>query len=145
MFGLPVVLNAIMFIPFILAPVFFNKIIDSVLYDIDSATGRKVSVKQLNQFEYVKEFSKLNRAKIKIEKVVPNKAYHFRTSTTRNDFHVKYDIVSIDEHTCEVRYQETMESFGTMQKMNDMLFGIILGFFKKRQFKRMLTMIEESC
>lgn len=28
--------------------------------------------------------------------------------------------------------------------MNDMVVGTMLGFLKKRQFKRMLTMIEET-
>ncbi len=126
------------------AEFFFDKIMESVLYEIDSVTGRKLSVKQLNQFEYVKEFSKVSRAKIKIEKVEPNKAYYFRTSTNRNNFQVKYDITAIDEQTCEVHYQETMESFGTMQKMNDFILGLLLGFFKKRQFKKMLGMIEAS-
>lgn len=126
------------------ATFFFDKIINSVIYDIDSTTGRQLKVNQLTNFEYVKEYSKTSRAKIKIEKIEQNKAYYFRTSTTKNDFLVKYDIIPIDDKTCEVRYQEEMESFGYMQKMNDLVFGILLGFFKKKQFKRMLQMIESS-
>uniref|UniRef100_UPI00403F801A DUF3284 domain-containing protein n=1 Tax=Candidatus Enterococcus willemsii TaxID=1857215 RepID=UPI00403F801A len=126
------------------ATFFFDKIINSVIYDIDSTTGRQLKVNQLTGFEYIKEYSKTSRAKIKIEKIERNKAYYFRTSTTKNDFLVKYDIIPIDENTCEVHYQEEMESFGYMQKLNDLVFGILLGFFKKKQFKRMLQMIESS-
>lgn len=122
----------------------YDKIIDSVLFDIRKQTGKSVTKKQLNNFEYVKEYSKNSRAKIKIEKHIENQSYHFRTSTTRNDFLVKYDIQPIDEKTCQVVYQEEMESFGTLQKLNDAATGLLLGFLKKKQFKKMLTMIESS-
>lgn len=126
------------------APFLYDKIIDSVLFDIRKQTGKSVTRKQLNNFEYVKDFSKNSRAKIKIEKHIENEAYHFRTSTTRNDFLVKYDIRPIDDQSCEVVYEEEMKSFGVMQKMNDMVVGLLVGFLKKRQFKKMLEMIETS-
>ncbi|WP_314065771.1 DUF3284 domain-containing protein [uncultured Vagococcus sp.] len=122
----------------------YDKIIDSVLFDIRKQTGKSVTKKQLNNFEYVKEFSKNSKAKIKIEKHIENQSYHFRTSTTRNDYLVQYDIQPIDDRSCEVTYMEEMKSFGTMQKLNDMIVGTLLGFLKKRQFKKMLEMIESS-
>lgn len=122
----------------------YDKIIDSVLFDIRKQTGKSVTKKQLNNFEYVKEFSKSSKAKIKIEKHIENQSYHFRTSTTRNDYLVQYDIQPIDDKSCEVTYQEEMKSFGTMQKLNDMVVGTLLGFLKKRQFRKMLEMIESS-
>ncbi len=126
------------------ASAFFDKIMESVLYDVYDATGKKVTVNKLENMEYVKRFSQNSRAKLKIEKVEQDRAYYYKTSTTRNDFVVKYDITPLDEKTCQVHYQEAMTSYGTMQKMNDALFGAILGFFKKRRFKQMLKMIEES-
>ena len=126
------------------APFLYNKVIDSVLFDIRKQTGKSVTKKQLKNFEYVKEFSKNSKAKIKIEKHVENQSYHFRTSTTRNDYLVQYEIAPIDENSCELTYTEQMESFGFLQKMNDAVLGMILGFFKKRQFKKMLEMIEQS-
>ncbi|MGX7058761.1 DUF3284 domain-containing protein [Vagococcus humatus] len=123
---------------------FYQKIIDSVIYDIFKATGETVSKDQLDGYEYVKEFSKNNRAKIKIEKVVPNEAYYFRTSTTRNDFLVQYEIVCLSDTSCQVKYQETMKSFGVLQQLNDLVIGTLLMYLKKRQFKRMLGLIEQS-
>lgn len=126
------------------ATFFYEKIIDSVLFDIRKQTGENVTKKQLNNFEYVKEFSKNSKAKIKIEKHIENRSYHFRTSTTRNDYLVQYDIQPIDDKSCEVTYMEEMTSFGMMQKLNDAVVGTLLGFLKKRQFKKMLDMIEAS-
>lgn len=126
------------------AAAFYKKIMDSVIFDVRKQTGKTLTPKQLNQFEYIKEFSKNSRAKIKVEKVVENEAYHYRTSTTKNDYRVHYTIVPIDDHSCEVHYFEQMDSFVTLQKMNDMVLGIVLSYFKKRQFKKMLQLMEDS-
>lgn len=126
------------------ASVFYDQVMDSVLFDIRKHTGKNLTRKQLNNFEYVKEFSKNSRARIKVEKLVENTSYHFRTSTIKNDFLVQYDIKPLDEKSCEIRYNEKMESYGFLQKMNDAVLGTILLFFKKRQFTRMLKMMEES-
>ncbi|MBO0439112.1 hypothetical protein DOK67_0000221 [Enterococcus sp. DIV0212c] len=123
---------------------FYEKMIDSVIFDIRKHTGKTVTPKQLTNFEYTKQFSKSSRAKIKVEKIIENSAYHFTTATTKNNFQVQYEIKKIDDQSCEIHYTETIESFGFMQKMNDAVVGLVLGFLKKRQFKRMLQMIEES-
>ncbi|MEB6051294.1 DUF3284 domain-containing protein [Enterococcus gallinarum] len=126
------------------SPVFFDKIIDSVIFDIRKATGKTVSRKQLAGYEYVKEFSSSSRAKIKIEEVIENQVYQFRTETTKNEFVVRYELETINEKQTKVIYTETMKSFGILQQMNDMLLGTILGYFKRKQFKKMLVMMEES-
>lgn len=126
------------------SPVFFDKIIDSVIFDIRKATGKTVSRKQLAGYEYVKEFSASSRAKIKIEEVIENQVYQFRTETTKNEFVVRYELETINEKQTKVIYTETMKSFGILQQMNDMLLGTILGYFKRKQFKKMLVMMEES-
>ena len=122
----------------------FDKIIDSVIFDIRKATGKTVSRKQLAGYEYVKEFSASSRAKIKIEEVIENQVYQFRTETTKNEFVVRYELETINEKQTKVIYTETMKSFGILQQMNDMLLGTILGYFKRKQFKKMLVMMEES-
>lgn len=126
------------------SPVLFDKIIDSVIFDIRKATGKTVSRKQLAGYEYVKEFSASSRAKIKIEEVIENQVYQFRTETTKNEFVVRYELETINEKQTKVIYTETMKSFGILQQMNDMLLGTILGYFKRKQFKKMLVMMEES-
>ncbi|MEQ2876533.1 DUF3284 domain-containing protein [Enterococcus asini] len=126
------------------AEFFYDKVIDSVIFDVRQATGKDLTRKQLKNFEYVKTFSKNSRAKIKIDEVVENQTYQFKTSTTKNDFVARYDIEPLTDSSCKVSYTETMKSFGFMQQMNDMVLGIVVGMFKRRHFKKMLTMIEQS-
>ncbi|GGI64480.1 DUF3284 domain-containing protein [Enterococcus alcedinis] len=126
------------------AEYFYDRIIHSVVYDIDQSTGRTLKKSQLEGFEYIKTFSKNNHAKIIIEKIEQNHKYQFRTVTTRNEFIASYEIKPVDNQTCEVVYHETMTSLGMIQKANDFFVGIVLGYFKKKQFKSMLEGIEAS-
>ncbi|MHC5372655.1 DUF3284 domain-containing protein [Enterococcus sp. LJL120] len=126
------------------ADIFYKKIIDSVLYDIHSVTGKIVNEKQLKDFEYVKKFSRNISAKIKIEEAETNSIYRFRTSTTKNDFVTEYTIIPVNDETCQLVYKESMVSYGLFQRLNDLLIGSLMTFFKKRHFKKMLQMMEES-
>lgn len=126
------------------APYFFDKVVESVIYDIHIATGQTMDRSQLTGFGYIKEFSNKRQAKIQIEEFIENQSYQFKTSTTKNEYVARYEIIPIDEKSCEVRYHETMESFGRLQQINDKLVAKLAGFLKKRHFKRMLTMIEQS-
>lgn len=126
------------------AKAFYDQVINSVIFDIRKATGKTISAKQLEGFEYVKEFSSSSRAKISIGEVVENQVYQFRTETTKNEFVVRYEIQKIDAKTSKIIYTETMKSFGIMQQLNDMVLGTILGYFKRKQFKKMLVMMEEA-
>lgn len=117
---------------------------DSVIFDVRKATGKTLSRKQLAGFQYVKEFSTTSRAKIEIEEIIENQVYQFKTETTKNEFVARYEVAPLDEKRSKVIYTETMKSHGFMQQLNDMLLGTILGYFKRKQFKKMLSMMEEA-
>lgn len=59
------------------ASFFYDKVMDSVLFDVRKATGKSVTRKQLKNLEYVKQFSQNNRARIKIEELIENQSYKF--------------------------------------------------------------------
>lgn len=126
------------------ANVFYDQIMDSVIFDIRKATGKTLSRKQLAGFQYVKEFSTTSRAKIEIEEIIENQVYQFKTETTKNEFVARYEVTPLDGKSSKVIYTETMKSHGFMQQLNDMLLGMILGYFKRKQFKKMLSMMEEA-
>ena len=94
------------------ASFFYDKVMDSVLFDVRKATGKSVTRKQLKNLEYVKQFSQNSRARIKIEEVIENQSYKFRTSTTKNDYVVHYQIKALDDKTCEVRLRNKCNHMG---------------------------------
>ncbi|WP_067841712.1 DUF3284 domain-containing protein [Amphibacillus sediminis] len=122
----------------------YETIIKSVLADIHSQKGEKLSEKQLKGYEYVKTFSKNAKATIRIEDVSKDKFYQYRTSNSKNTFLVTYDIRQLTEDSCELHYSEKMESYGYLQQINDTVIGIIWSPLKKRKFKEMLRQIEAT-
>lgn len=124
------------------ATFFYEKVIESVVFDIEQQIGETVTVEELKGFEYSKAFDQVNRGTIKIEENIVDQAYYFRTITARNDFFVKYDIKKLSETTCEVTYYEKIDSTNTSQQMNDWLLSMMFGFSKKKKIKQMLQSIE---
>jgi hypothetical protein len=122
----------------------YEMILKSVLSDIHSQTGKKISEKQLDGFEYDKTFSKNAQATIRIEEIIKNQSYQYRTTSNKQDFLVAYKIYPLTNGSCELHYSEKMESFGFLQKLNDALIGIIWSPLKKRRFIEMLNQMEAA-
>ncbi|MHC9537097.1 DUF3284 domain-containing protein [Dellaglioa sp. BT-FLS60] len=122
----------------------FDQIMESVLYDIHAQTGRKLTRNQLDGFEFTKQFTKTQSAELKVTKMIENESYHFQTDSNRNKFEVGYDIKVIDDGHCLLSYKESMTSKGKMQQMNDAFMSMIMSFFKKRNFKKMIKQIESK-
>ncbi|MHC9532013.1 DUF3284 domain-containing protein [Dellaglioa sp. L3N] len=122
----------------------FDQIMESVLYDIHAQTGRKLTRNQLDGFEFTKQFTKTQSAELKVTKMIENESYHFQTDSNRNKFEVGYDIKAIDDGHCLLSYKESMTSKGKMQQMNDAFMSMIMSFFKKRNFKKMIKQIESK-
>ncbi|MDR2832347.1 MAG: DUF3284 domain-containing protein [Streptococcaceae bacterium] len=116
----------------------FTKLIDSSLYDIKKQTNKRLTWKQLKNFEYVKTFSRHQKARITILDVVENEKYSFKTSTTSNEYVTTYTIEPKTDVSCKVTCEETKTSHGFMQKLNDTVVGLILGRSKKKQIKAIL-------
>ncbi|WP_125607052.1 DUF3284 domain-containing protein [Lapidilactobacillus bayanensis] len=124
---------------------FYHKVVDSVLYDIRTQTGETLSEAQLEGYSYIKQFTKSTSARITVTKLVPDESYHYTTHSNQSDFDVKYDIKQLCEKEIEVTYQEEVASKGGfMRQMNDVLVGSILGYVRRRNFKKMLLQIEAS-
>lgn len=126
------------------APYFFTKVVESIMIDIKQSTGENLTLEQLEGYEYVKKYPNGQRVKIQILELIKGEKYTFQTSNVRNVFVSTYEIKPLDEGSCEIHYSETVESHGTLNKVNDALVGVLFGFFKKRQFKKMLEQVEAS-
>ncbi|MGX6978131.1 DUF3284 domain-containing protein [Vagococcus elongatus] len=126
------------------ASYFFTKVVESIVMDIKQSTGDSLALEELAGCEYEKKYPNGQRVKIRIIELVKDKTYTFETSNARNVFVSSYEIKTLDEGSCEIHYSETVESHGTLNKVNDALVGFMFGFFKKKQFKKMLEQVEAS-
>ncbi|MFV0555756.1 MAG: DUF3284 domain-containing protein [Lactovum sp.] len=120
----------------------FNKIIESGLYDIKEQTGKKLSPSQLSGFKYKKNFGKNQSGQIKFDEVVRDSIYSFTTSTQRQTFQTRWEIIALDEDTSQVKITENQESNGFFQRLNDLAMNFIFGRAKKKQMIAILDEME---
>lgn len=126
------------------ASYFYQKILDSVLFDIRKQTGQAINAAQLPNYTYEKNFGNSGTAKIKVTQLIKDQSYHYETSSTRGTYQASYDIFANGPDSIQVIYRENAKANGKLQQANDAVMGIVLGYVRKRGFKKMLKEIEQS-
>ena len=94
-------------------------------------------------YSYDKQFGK-NRATLKITQLIKDQSYHYETTSTRGIYQSSYDIFANGPQSIEVIYRENAKANGKLQQTNDMLMAFVMGFMRKRGFKKMLKQIEKA-
>ncbi|EHC6193172.1 DUF3284 domain-containing protein [Listeria monocytogenes serotype 1/2a] len=122
----------------------FNTLVSSAIYDVKNATGKTLQVRKLEGYKYQRTMSNGALATTKIVKVQPNELYQFETSSRVNTHTTTYTIKSTSETTCEVTYNELIETEKALNKMNNIIVGFMFGFFRKKRVKNLLKSIELS-
>ncbi len=121
----------------------YTKIIDSVLYDIQQQTGKKLNPNQLTNFSYRKGFGGQSSGRVTITANRPGECYHYRTETNRNQYLVGYDIQTVAAgQQSLLTYSEKVVANRDGQQLNNWLSVAILGFNRRRHFKKMLRAME---
>lgn len=128
------------------APVsfFYQKLIDSVLYDIKHETGQDLTFAQLTGFEYKKSMGSRGTLRIKIAKVVQNQTYAFDTVAGPDTYHTRYDVVGTEDNKTDVTYHENVDYGSVLKQRNNQLMMILIGWSKKRRMKQMWDRIAAS-
>lgn len=121
---------------------FFQKLLDSVRYDIREQTGKTLASTQLSGFHYEKRFANYQSASITITECSPPERYAFTLESNKQSFTTEYLVEALSEHSCQLTYQEKMVSKGLFQQLNDFVLQFFLGYFKKKQFQKMLDQME---
>lgn len=122
----------------------WHNILKSVLYDARKETGKPLTETQLTGLKYTKTFSNHQQATLQILTVEPEQEYAYTTTTTRNAYTVRYVLTPAGDGKTTVVYTEKIDSNGGLQKANDFITSILLGWQRKRGFKKMLKQMEET-
>lgn len=126
------------------ASYFYNKLVDSILYDIHQNTSDRPLKEDLSGFQYTKKFSNSSSATMMIEKLEKDTCYMYTSKTTRKTYHVSYHIKSIDDEHCRVDYEEIIDGEGLLDVLNDWVVGLFSSYGRKKQFKNMLHMMAKD-
>ncbi len=123
---------------------FFSKIEESVIYDIEKSTGKKLVPRDIyNGFKYTKNLkNKLGRrgeVDVTITHFVSPKLYGANFKSAMGINTIYYNIEEVDDENIDVIYKE--EFIGKTNSM-DLNFKIMNFFYKKRSKKRAIRLIK---
>lgn len=122
---------------------FFSKIEESVIYDIEQSTGKKLVVRDIyNGFKYKKNLkNKLGRrgeVDVIITHFVSPRLYSASFKSAMGVNTICYNIEEVDDENIDVIYKE---EFIGKTNTADLNFKVMNFFYKKRSKKRAIRLI----
>ncbi|AXX64977.1 hypothetical protein DS831_04825 [Bombilactobacillus bombi] len=121
---------------------FFQRIIESSLYDIKQQTGKKISPNQLRGFTFKRKHANGVVSTMTVTAYQPNQQYAYKMQTGRNDYYVSYNVAAVDEQHMQFTYEEKLQGKSATINANNHASGFLMGWFRKRRFKKMKRQIE---
>ena len=117
---------------------FFDKIAESVAYDISAETGKNIKPSQIHKgYTYTKKLSsKMGRegnAKVTITEFEAPVVYTAKFSTRQGDNFISYKINKLEDDLIEVTYSEGYEAPSISKRAN---FKIMSFFYKRGSIKK---------
>lgn len=122
----------------------FDKVIESVLFDIERSINRKLNAKVLQGFEYQKVISGRDASTIKIDEVTIPSVYAFSTETPTGYYTTRWEFKNVSEAQTEIFINESMKAKSLMQVTNNFIMRAFMQQAKKRSMQAMLDKMVES-
>ena len=126
------------------ATYYFNKIVDSSIYDIKQQTGVSLSKDQLQGYQFKKKIGENSYSDFQITKVICNELYAYQLETPVNSYRVSYQISPLSTEMMNLEYQEEITGANKTVSANNMFTQLLWGWSRKRRFKKMTKEIEKS-
>lgn len=120
----------------------FDQIMKSVLYDIKQATGRDYTEHELAHLHYRKKFGNGQAGEITVKQLTHNVVYGYEMSAPRNHYYVEYRLAGTDDGNTQLAYTEKVIGDKKMTDANNMIGIFLLGWQRKRNFKKMMRQME---
>ncbi|UQS81874.1 DUF3284 domain-containing protein [Bombilactobacillus folatiphilus] len=126
------------------APYLFEQLTNSILYDIEQQTGRKLRPRQLPNFQFEKTFRNQAHGQFKITDYRVPEIYAYQLRTSKNCYRVSYQLVSLSQTGVQLVYQETMDANSKTIAANNRLTQLIFGWQRKRRMRKMRDQIVQQ-
>lgn len=122
----------------------FDKVIESVLFDIERSVNRKLDLRVLQGFEYQKVISGRETSTIKIQEVTPPLIYSFSTETASGYYTTRWEFKLVSKTQTEIFISENMQAKSMMQATNNFIMRAFMQQAKKRAMQVMLDKMVET-
>jgi hypothetical protein len=118
------------------ADYFFERLVESALYDINQQTKKKLTARQLPRFTYRKKFANGTFGRFTVTDYLPAGVYAYAIDTGRNQYTVGYDVKAAGDQTL-LHYTEQVTGANGTVNANNRVTSFALGWLRKRRFKKM--------
>ncbi|MBD5069467.1 MAG: DUF3284 domain-containing protein [Lactobacillus sp.] len=120
----------------------FQRLVDTVIYDVKQETGQELTVADLNGLSYATKLDRQTKADLSVIKVVPDQSYHIQVET---DGYVKreaYELTALATDLVQVEYSEQSFAKRQVSKLKEFFFKPIAQSIRRRNFMKLLKEIE---
>ncbi|EPC57789.1 hypothetical protein Lpp123_02649, partial [Lacticaseibacillus paracasei subsp. paracasei Lpp123] len=107
-------------------------------------TGRNFYREVCAGFSYAKKWPNGRQARLQITDMEPNKVYAYTLATPQDDFRVSYRLVPLASGKSRLEYEESLVSKTARGTANNRVSGLLMGWFRKRRFKKMALKMCQS-
>ncbi len=111
----------------------FQRLLDTLLYDIKQETGRELTVAELDH---------QTKAQLKVIKLIPDRSYHLQIET---DHYVKkeaYELTPLAKDQVKVDYREESLVKKQISKLQIKIFSPLAEWIRRHNFMKLLKEIE---
>lgn len=120
----------------------FQRLLDTLLYDIKQETGRELIVAELSDLSYATKLDHQTKAQLKVIKLIPDRSYHLQIET---DHYVKkeaYELTPLAKDQVKVDYREESLVKKQTSKLQIKIFSPLAEWIRRHNFMKLLKEIE---
>ncbi|MFC6180827.1 DUF3284 domain-containing protein [Lactiplantibacillus daowaiensis] len=117
----------------------YQQLIGSAAADIQQQTGKPAPKQSLQGYQYTKKWANGMQGHLKITHAEPGIRYAYELETPRDHYGVDYQFTRNDTNQTIPEYGETFLGKDSRTRANNRIGAALLGWFRKRRFKKMMS------
>ncbi|VDG22810.1 DUF3284 domain-containing protein [Lactiplantibacillus mudanjiangensis] len=122
----------------------YQQLIGSARVDIQQQTGKPAPKQGLAGYRYTKKWANGMEGHLTITHAEPGQRYAYELETPRDHYGVDYQFIKNADHETQLTYAETMLGKDARTQANNRIGAALLGWFRKRRFKKMMRQMAAS-
>ncbi|MFC6165330.1 DUF3284 domain-containing protein [Lactiplantibacillus dongliensis] len=122
----------------------YRQLLDSAQADIKQQTGHPAPRQSLQGYRYTKKWANGLSGQLTITHAEPGRRYAYELETPRDHYGVDYQFTSTDANQTVLAYAETFLGKDKKTQANNRIGVMLLGWFRKRRFKKMMSQMAAS-
>ncbi|WP_304651607.1 DUF3284 domain-containing protein [uncultured Ligilactobacillus sp.] len=120
----------------------FQRLLDTLLYDIKQETGRELTVAELPDLSYATKLDHQTKAQLKVIKLIPGRSYHLQIQTDNYVKKEAYELTPLAKDQVKVDYHEESLVKKPSSKLQTKIFAPLAKWIRRHNFMKLLKEIE---